>query len=83
MSKTQKVQQEDEEHYQPLDPVAFSQSMARAYERAQPIIEEFIEKQAEAGNQLNFDPLNVGDSYTEFLESFWNNPEKFWELQIE
>ena len=57
--------------------------MAKAYERAQPVIEEFIEKQAEAGNQINLDPLNVSETYSEFLESFWNNPEKFWELQIE
>ncbi|NCT40777.1 MAG: class I poly(R)-hydroxyalkanoic acid synthase [Alphaproteobacteria bacterium] len=57
--------------------------MARAYERAQPVIEDFIEKQSKAGNTLNLDPLNVGESYSEFLESFWNNPDKFWELQIE
>ena len=74
---------QSEEHFQPLDPIAFSQAMARAYEKAQPVIEEFIEKQGDIENQINFDPLNVSESYSEFLESFWNNPDKFWELQIE
>jgi len=74
---------DESEHYQPLDPVAFSQAMAKAYERAQPVIEEFIEKQRDAGNQINLDPLNVSETYGEFLESFWSNPEKFWELQVE
>ncbi len=73
----------EEEQFQPLDPIAFSHSMAAAYERARPIIEEFIEKQAEEGVQLDFDPLNISESYTEFLESFWSNPEQFWELQVE
>ena len=77
------LSKDEKTEYQPFDPIAFSQSMARAYEQAQPIIEEFIEKQAEAGNQINLDPLNVSETYSEFLESFWNNPEKFWELQIE
>jgi len=76
-------QNNENEHYKPLDPVAFSQAMTKAYERAQPVIEEFIEKQAQAGNQINLDPLNVSETYNEFLESFWNNPEKFWELQVE
>jgi len=67
---------DESEHYQPLDPVAFSQAMAKAYERAQPVIEEFIEKQRDAGNQINLDPLNVSETYGEFLESFWSNPEK-------
>ncbi|MFK7839186.1 MAG: PHA/PHB synthase family protein [Bdellovibrionales bacterium] len=88
MEKAQKQlpntnQNDQQEEIRMLDPVAFSQAMAAAYERAQPVIEEFIEKQSAEGNTINFDPLNVGESYSEFLESFWNNPEKFWELQIE
>ena len=87
MAKPQKNKHKSEnlaEHeHKPLDPVAFSQSLARAYERAQPIIEEFIEKQAEAGNTINFDPLNVSESYAEFVESFWSDPERYWELQVE
>lgn len=77
------AQKQENDDYQALDPVAFSQAMAKAYERAQPVIEDFIEKQRDAGNQINFDPLNVSETYSEFLESFWNNPDKFWELQIE
>ena len=83
-NKTQKHDMpDDKDQHRPLDPVAFSQAMSRAYERAQPVIENFIEKQSKAGNQINFDPLNISETYSEFLESYWNNPEKFWELQIE
>jgi len=84
MAKAQKQDdQPDQEQFQPFDPVAFSQSMMRAYESAQPIIEDFIEKRVANGSHINFDPLNVSETYAEFLESFWNNPDKFWQLQIE
>lgn len=81
-SQKQTDNQNDKEKINMPDPVAFANALAKAYDRAQPVIEDFIAKQSEQGKQINYDPMNVGETYKEFLESFWNNPEQFWELQI-
>jgi len=65
------------------DPVALSKSMLDTYARAQPVLEEFVEKQIAEYGEFNFDPLNVAETYQDFVNSFWHNPEKFWALQTE
>jgi len=35
------------------------------------------------GEAFDLDPLNIRDAYTEYMESVWNNHEKFWELQTD
>ena len=65
------------------DPIAFSRALIDAYERARPVLENFIEKQSDTYGDFNLDPLNIQGAYAEYIESFWNDPEKFWELQTD
>ncbi len=82
-TKNRPDEKKDEDDVKIPDPIAFTRSVIEAYERAQPVLEDFIEKQSHIYEDFNFDPLNIREAYAEYMESFWNNPEKFWELQTD
>lgn len=68
------------------DPVALGHALLDAYEKAQPLFEEYlkkIEKEqiSEQISSINFDPLNVRESYIQFLDSLAADPAKFIETQ--
>jgi polyhydroxyalkanoate synthase subunit PhaC len=65
----------------PLDPIAFSQAMLDAYERAKPLLEEFLKKTGQDLASQNFDPFNIQPVYREFMEKLAKDPDKFFELQ--
>ncbi len=71
----------EETFHKPMDPMAFSQAMMNAYERARPMIEEYWKKSGEELASRNFDPFNIQPVYREFLEKLASNPEKFIEIQ--
>ncbi|MCK6418174.1 MAG: class I poly(R)-hydroxyalkanoic acid synthase [Alphaproteobacteria bacterium] len=61
----------------PLDPVALTQAMAHAYEKAQPALQAFAQKMTENLARQSFDPLNVNQAAMEYWEKIAENPEKF------
>ncbi|MGH1377319.1 MAG: PHA/PHB synthase family protein [Alphaproteobacteria bacterium] len=70
------------------DPVALGQALIDAYEKAQPIFNEYVGKYgtAEAMEQftsINFDPMNIQESYMDFLDSIAKDPNKFMEIQAQ
>ncbi len=77
---------EQKEH--PFDPIAFGQSVLHAYEKAQPLWEEYLERYdpdstIEQFSHINFDPLNVRQIWLEYMDRLAVNPEKFIEIQTE
>ena len=86
MSAKAKMDKETQDNMDDIklpDPVAFTKALMDVYQRAQPVIEDFIQKQGEQYKDFNVDPFNVRDAYAEYVESFWSNPEKFWQLQTD
>lgn len=65
------------------DPVKLSRIMVDVMERAQPLIREAVNKYAKDATTEDVDPLNIQDTYIEFLNSWMKNPEKLVELQME
>jgi len=78
----------DDQDFKIPDPVALGQALLQAYEKAQPLLEGYYEKIGKAGYSDNlydqgFDPLNISESYLEFLDRITADPQKFLELQAE
>lgn len=73
---------------QAFDPVALGQSLLHAYEKAQPLWEDYLEKYdpestIEQFSNINFDPLNVREIWLEYMDKLAYKPEKFIEIQTE
>ncbi len=70
------------------DPVALTKALMDAYDKAQPLFREYMEKFGsrdivdEIGS-FNFDPMNIRASYLDYLDQITQNPEKFFEIQAE
>ncbi|PCI56235.1 MAG: class I poly(R)-hydroxyalkanoic acid synthase [Alphaproteobacteria bacterium] len=78
----------DEQAFKVPDPVALGKALVDAYEKAQPIFNDYIGKygSADAMEQfasIDFDPMNVQDSYMEFLDRISKDPGKFMEVQAQ
>ncbi len=83
---TQNGNTEHPKEFKAPDPVALGQAMLDAYQKAQPIFEEYVEKYASPDSMekfasINFDPMNVKEAYLDFLDQVMLKPEKFIELQ--
>ncbi|MGH1375957.1 MAG: class I poly(R)-hydroxyalkanoic acid synthase [Alphaproteobacteria bacterium] len=70
------------------DPVMLGQALMDAYEKAQPLFESYMEKYAGTNGMdnfaaINFDPLNIRDSYLEFIDRITQDPSKLFEIQSE
>jgi polyhydroxyalkanoate synthase len=67
-----------------LDPAALTDAMIKAYEKAMPAMEQFMQRAANSDiMNHSFDPLNVTPIYAEFLEKWAEDPEKMREMQNE
>lgn len=71
-----------------FDPVALGNAMMSAYQKAQPLFEDYLQKYAtESGmkelENINFDPLNVRGACIDFWDNFAQNPAKAFEMQME
>ncbi len=78
----------DNDTVQMPDPIALGKAILEAYENAQPVFEEYMEKYSspEAAEELasfNFDPMNIRATYLDFLDKVSQNPEKYFEIQTE
>ncbi|MEM6781587.1 MAG: class I poly(R)-hydroxyalkanoic acid synthase [Pseudomonadota bacterium] len=66
----------------PYDPIKFSRIMMNVADRAQPIIQEVINQYAEMKPE-DMDPLNIQETYIDFLNSWAQRPEKLAQMQME
>lgn len=78
MTQTQKTFMPDEPFTLP-DPIALSQALMAAYQKAQPLFEKSLE-QLDLSS-VNFDPMNIRESYLDYLDQVAQNPERFMEIQ--
>ena len=63
------------------DPVAFAQAMADAWERALPLMSEYMERYSGDIESQNFDPFNVRQAYMDFFEKVSEDPQHIIKLQ--
>ena len=87
-SKKKDNTSQSQERIQALDPVEFGNAIMNAYQKAQPILEDYIEKYSqpeglEEFTSYNFDPLNVRETYLDFIDRVIQKPEKYMEIQTE
>jgi len=61
----------------------FAQNMAKAAEKCQLIMQEFLSRQAHDLTQTPFDPLNLGGAFMELCARLMSDPVKLWENQFE
>lgn len=86
MSNTEKTQ---DNTFKMPDPVVLGQALLDAYEKAQPLFEDYMKHYAQGDaleekfSAINFDPLNIRESYMDFLDRIAQNPNKFFEIQAE
>lgn len=64
------------------DPALLTKALARVWDRAQPVFNELWAKHLQDLEHFNFDPMNIRQSYMEFLDQVIANPEKIANLQI-
>ncbi len=84
MKSANKTKEQDS--YKMPDPVILAHALMDAYKKAQPLFEKYIkqyegEDMAEHLSSINFDPLNIQESYIDFLEKIAKDPNKFIEIQ--
>lgn len=65
------------------DPVAFAHALMKVYQKAEPVFDKWIERYSGDLENYNFDPMNIGDAYGEYVQSIMNDPEKFWKAQTD
>lgn len=65
------------------DPLALGNALIEAYSKAQPIWQDYLEKHGADMGDMPLDPLNVREAWTEYMERVAENPQKFWQDQME
>ena len=74
------------EKIQTPDPVILGKAILDAYQKAQPLFETYVEKHSgddafQYLKAINFDPLNIRESYINFLDKLSQDPGKIIEMQ--
>ncbi len=64
-----------------FDPIKFGHILFYVLEKAQPMLNEYVEKHGFSFDGVEEDPLNVKECYIEFLEKTLSNPQKMMEIQ--
>ena len=72
-----------EEEVKLIDPIAFSHNFMKAYERALPVFNEFVEYQKEHMGPDSMDPMNMRDAYMKMLERWREDPSAVIQTQTE
>ncbi len=89
MTKPSKKQSENtSQDTQIPDPVLLGNALLDAYEKAHPLFEKYIDQYGrpeaiEEFASVNFDPLNIRDTYLDFLDRVAQDPNKFLEIQTQ
>src|SRR5271155_550524 len=65
------------------DASTFAKNMATAAQKCQIIMQEFLNRQTHDIGNAPFDPLNVGNAFTELFARLMSDPVKLWENQFD
>ncbi|MFN3827650.1 MAG: PHA/PHB synthase family protein [Micavibrio sp.] len=65
------------------DFVQLGHILMEASQRAQPLIQDFIEKYNPEKTALNADPMNIGEAYAELMGNMISNPQQFVDMQVQ
>ncbi len=81
-----KPKSDDTPEFEAPDFHELGNALLDAYEKAQPLFAEYVEKlnTTDAGEDFanfNFDPMNVREAYMDFMDNLAQNPEKIFEIQ--
>lgn len=82
MTKTEKPDPAGSAPVMP-DFVQLGHILMEASQRAQPLIQDFIEKYNPEKSQLNADPLQIGEAYAEFMGNIIAHPQSFVDMQVQ
>ncbi|PCJ99803.1 MAG: class I poly(R)-hydroxyalkanoic acid synthase [Zetaproteobacteria bacterium] len=87
-SQSKKQTQDTNDAFQTPDPAALGEALINAYEKAQPIFNEYIGKLGAPGSMeqfssINLDPMNAQESYLEFFDHLVKDPSKMMEVQTQ
>ena len=61
----------------------FAKNMAQAAQKCQIIIQEFLSRQTHDIGNAPFDPLNVGNAFSELFARMMSDPMKLWEQHLD
>jgi len=80
------AQKDDDHTFKMPAPAEVGQAIMDAYEKAQPLLEQYLSKLSNPEtikelSSVNFDPLNVQQSYIDFVDKVIQEPDKFMEIQ--
>ncbi len=78
-----KSQKNQDDEVRLPDPIAFSRAMTEAWERALPLMKEYMERYSGDFENQSFDPFNVRQAYLDFLEKVSEDPQHVIRLQSE
>lgn len=86
MSKTNSKNNSEKEDFSMPDPVVLGQAVMDAYKKTLPLFESYAKKYNLQGGmgqmpEIDFDPMNMQESYMSFLEQVAKDPNKFMEIQ--
>ncbi len=65
------------------DPVAFAKAMSEAWERAMPLMKDYMERFSSDLGEQSFDPFNIRDAYLDFLDKVKEDPQHYMKLQAD
>lgn len=88
MSKSNKQNKDQDDKISPPDPVLLAHAIMDAYEKAQPLFDDYFKKYgSEDGldqiGDINFDPLNIREIYLDFLDRIAQDPSAMFEVQAD
>jgi polyhydroxyalkanoate synthase subunit PhaC len=81
MTRQQKEQPNTQNHGT-NDASEFAVNMARAAEKCQQVLQEFVARQGKDIGNTPFDPLNVTSAFMELFKHMMNDPMSVWEKQV-
>ncbi len=64
------------------DPVALGNVLLGVAERAQPLLQKFLEEYDFEVDETAFDPMHVREAYMQFMQQLMANPQKLAEMQM-
>lgn len=80
--KTTNKTKNEQKPPQLADPSNFIEAMTKATEKAAPLMEKFWEKHAQDAARLGFDPMHITETYADYWQKLFKDPEKLAELQV-
>jgi polyhydroxyalkanoate synthase len=66
-----------------IDPIELSQTLLKVSQEIQPLLQEFFSHYDFNPADMVHDPMNMQESYVEFLTHLFDNPQKLFDMQMQ